>query len=119
MSGPSFRIAGIPVRVDLTFILMAFLLGLPALLIRESSDGLSPDLHTILTDLVFVNVAWSVLNLLPILPLDGGRVSAALWALGTRGEGRRQAHVLSIVVAGAGAAYALARGYPFGAVFAG
>src|SRR5919199_1626135 len=27
LSGPSFRVAGIPVRIDLTFLMMAFLLG--------------------------------------------------------------------------------------------
>jgi Zn-dependent protease len=95
------------------------LLGLPAWWLTRSATGLSPDARTILSDVVWVNVAWSVVNLLPVLPLDGGRVSAALWALGTRGEGRRQAHILSVVVAGAGAVYALAGGYPFGALFAG
>jgi Zn-dependent protease len=95
------------------------LLGLPALWLTRNTSGLSSATHTILTDVVFVNIAWSVVNLLPVLPLDGGRVSAALWALRTGGEGRRQAHVLSVVVAAAGGLFALAEGYPFGAIFAG
>ena len=95
------------------------LLGLPALWLSRTATDLSPTARTVLSDVVWVNIAWSVLNLLPVLPLDGGRVSAALWALGTGGEGRRQAHVLSVVVAGAGGAYAFAKGYPFGALFAG
>jgi Zn-dependent protease len=195
LSGPSFRVAGIPVRIDLTFLMMAFLLGwgartgglllawmvivtasvllhelghafafrrfgqepqillqglggltsgtgeplpprrdivvslagpltglvlvgLPAFLINRSTQELSSDARTILSDLVFVNVGWAVLNLLPILPLDGGRVSAALFSLRSA-DGARQAHMLSAVVAAAGALVAVRAGYPFGAVFAG
>lgn len=95
------------------------LLGFPALYLARSTEGLSPDTETILADLVFVNIAWSVLNLLPILPLDGGRVSAAALDIFTKGGGRRPAHVLSAVVAGAGGLFALSRGYLFGALFAG
>lgn len=95
------------------------LLGLPALLLARTSDGLSADTETVLADLVFVNIAWSVLNLLPVLPLDGGRVSAALLNMVTGGAGQRPAHVISAVVAGAGGLYAMSAGYLFGAVFAG
>lgn len=95
------------------------LLGLPALYLRQTAHNLSPNWHAVLSDVVFVNLAWSVLNLLPVLPLDGGRVSAALWSLGTKGQGMRQAHLLSAVVAGAGAAYAFASGYLFAALFGG
>ena len=95
------------------------LLGLPALLLARSSEGLSANSETILADMVFVNIAWSVLNLLPVLPLDGGRVSAALFKLFTGGGGQKQAHLLSAVVAGAGALYAASAGYFFGAMFGG
>ena len=195
LSGPSFRVAGIPVRIDLTFLLLAFLLGwgarsgglllawmaivtgsvllhelghafafrrygqepqillaglggltsgsgeplpprrdvvvslagpltglvlvgLPALAVGRTTEGLSPEASTILDDLVFVNIGWAVLNLLPILPLDGGRVSAALLSMRSP-EGERHAHVLSAVVAGAGTALAAAAGLPFAALFAG
>jgi Zn-dependent protease len=95
------------------------LLGLPALAIARSSENLSTTWETVLSDLVFVNLAWSVVNLLPILPLDGGRVSAALWSLRTGGAGERPAHILSAVVAGGAAVFALSGGYLFGALFAG
>jgi len=95
------------------------LLGAPALYLARSTEGLSPGSETILADLVFVNLAWSVLNLVPILPLDGGRVSAAVLNLLTGGDGMRPAHVLSAVVAAAGGLFALSRGYLFGALFAG
>jgi Zn-dependent protease len=50
-------------------------------------------------ELLYVNVVWGILNLLPMLPLDGGNVTVqALNAL-TGGKGERPARVISIVVA--------------------
>ena len=50
-------------------------------------------------NLLFVNFGWGVLNLLPMLPLDGGNVmTQALNAL-TGGRGERPARIVSIVVA--------------------
>ncbi len=56
------------------------LLGLPSLAawLIANSAGLQGELATailgVLSFLVFVNVGWSLMNLLPIFPLDGGRV---------------------------------------------
>jgi Zn-dependent protease len=47
----------------------------------------------------FVNVCWSALNLLPMLPLDGGNVMAQLLNPLTGGRGERPARIISIVVA--------------------
>ncbi|MEW6154130.1 MAG: hypothetical protein AB1673_09120 [Actinomycetota bacterium] len=95
------------------------LLGLPALWLGRSSEGLSTTEAALLTDVVWVNLAWSVLNLLPVLPLDGGRVSAALFSLATKGDGLRPAHLVSAVVAAAAGLFAYTQGYVFGALFAG
>ena len=97
------------------------LLGIPAYAVRAALDPLaSGDLTVwvILSDLVWVNLWWSLLNLLPILPLDGGLVARRLLlhTLGHRGE--RAALVLSIAVAGVGAAFALAAGFPFLVIYA-
>jgi Zn-dependent protease len=58
--------------------------------------------------LLYVNFGWGILNLLPMLPLDGGNVTVqALNAL-TKGKGERPARIVSVVVAGlalAAAAY--------------
>jgi Zn-dependent protease len=51
-------------------------------------------------DLVFINLMWGLLNLLPILPLDGGRVSEIAFRHFNRGDGTRRAHILSLLVAG-------------------
>ena len=42
------------------------------------------NLHIILIELRWVNIVWSILNLLPMLPLDGGRYYAGHHAENTR-----------------------------------
>lgn len=71
------------------------------------------------SDLVFVNLGWGVLNLAPILPLDGGAVMATL--LGARRDpGRaRLAAAISIGVAAVAALAALSVGWTFAALLAG
>lgn len=94
------------------------LIGLPALWLSRTVENLSPNAHTILSDVVFVNLAWSIVNLLPILPLDGGQVASALLSQRNAEKGWRQAHILSAAVAAAGGLFALTQGYVFGAVYA-
>ena len=55
--------------------------------------------------LVFINIAWSVLNLVPVLPLDGGQIvrEILVWFNPRRGEQR--AMLLSAVVGAVTAAY--------------
>jgi Zn-dependent protease len=57
--------------------------------------------------LLFVNFGWGVLNLLPILPLDGGHVAARLLDALTGGRGERWARLTSIVLAAAATVLAL------------
>jgi len=95
------------------------LVGLPALYLKSTAENLSPTWHTVLSDVVFVNLAWSIVNLLPILPLDGGNVAATLLSRRSGENGQRQAHILSAAVAAAAGLYALTLGYVFGAVYAG
>ncbi len=47
--------------------------------------------------LVYINFAWALLNLVPILPLDGGRIAQSLISIFGRREGLYEASVLSIV----------------------
>ena len=54
-----------------------------------------------------VCVFWGLVNLLPIYPLDGGQIVRELLLKFNPQEGIRQSLILSIVAAGAVAAYAM------------
>ena len=58
----------------------------------------SPEFEHVVADLLYINVAWSLFNLLPVLPLDGGNVAAAAFRAAGRGEA--PATILSLVVGG-------------------
>lgn len=86
------------------------LLGIPAMLIRDSDYGfeLQLDYFTsgrgfglwpVVYFAVYVNIWWSIANLLPIRPLDGGNVMTEL-------IGIQKARILSIAVGGAAAVWA-------------
>jgi Zn-dependent protease len=69
--------------------------------------GLGPDAFMaiplggfIYDELLYVNFGWGLLNLLPMLPLDGGNVAVHTLHALTGGKGERPARILSIVVAG-------------------
>jgi Zn-dependent protease len=57
--------------------------------------------------LIFVNLFWGILNLLPVFPLDGGQVSRELCEAKWRGRGLQVALKISVGVAAAVAAYSL------------
>ena len=76
------------------------LFGLPALWVSRTNSSLSADAELVLSQVIFINVGWAVLNLLPILPLDGGNVCASVLDVFTGGRGRKPAAVISIVLAG-------------------
>lgn len=50
--------------------------------------------------LEWINLYWGLVNLLPVLPLDGGRISEALCSRFYRGSGELLAAKISVVVAG-------------------
>jgi Zn-dependent protease len=66
----------------------------------ESNDNL----NLLLFYLLYVNTFWGLVNLLPILPLDGGRISQEVLQLANPRDGLQMSLWLSIFVAvGAGA----------------
>ena len=79
-----------------------FLLGIPAVLIERAWLAPTEVWDATLTYLIWVNVAWSFVNLLPVLPLDGGNVTKELLDAATDEHGEVPARVVSIVVAGGG-----------------
>src|SRR5262245_53509562 len=68
---------------------------------------LTPPVIIGMKQLLWINWAWPLLNLLPIWPLDGGKISRELLELFMPGRGTRTALGVSLVVAGAMAANAL------------
>jgi stage IV sporulation protein FB len=67
---------------------------------------------------VFVSLVWSVLNLLPILPLDGGQALAALLP-GTASQRRVRAAMVGVVVGGLVTVAAFRAGLTFAAILVG
>jgi stage IV sporulation protein FB len=64
--------------------------------------------NVILNDLLYVNIYWGLVNLLPIYPLDGGRVSRALFEHRDPNRGIRRSLLVSAIVAAAVAVLGLA-----------
>lgn len=54
-----------------------------------------------LSFLLYVNIFWSVLNLLPVVPLDGGRITEAFFS--NRRNGTDMTHKIGMVTGGAAA----------------
>jgi Zn-dependent protease len=65
--------------------------------------GLSPK-HELakaaMEQLLFVNIFWGVINLVPMLPLDGGNVMRSVLNGITKGRGEKASRIVSIVIAG-------------------
>ena len=94
------------------------LLGLPAILLDRSGVELSATWDMVVRIAIYVNVVWSVVNLLPVLPLDGGNVTASVLRRVMGPGGQQAAHKVSIAVAAAAALFAYRTGFVFGAMFA-
>lgn len=94
-----------------------------ALVLVLAHPEFSPDeatvLDTALADLVWVSLGWGVLNLVPIIPLDGGRVMESVLNLATGGRGTRPARYVSIAVGVTLAVVAARMGLLFAALFLG
>jgi stage IV sporulation protein FB len=124
LSGPG---AGFALYLLIMLIFSAFL-GLTAsehLSISQDLLGLLPsfdDLHSarmkfhsdiafeFYWDLIQINLLWSLFNLLPIWPLDGGQATQILLSLYDRASGPRWGHIISLLVAGGLAIMALTHG---------
>jgi membrane-associated protease RseP (regulator of RpoE activity) len=63
--------------------------------------------NVLLNDLLFVNIYWGLVNLLPIYPLDGGQAARALFEHHDPARGRRRSLIVSIAAAVVVAAFGL------------
>ncbi|HET7720064.1 MAG TPA: hypothetical protein VFK43_08870 [Acidimicrobiales bacterium] len=85
-------------------------LGLPFYLLHNAVDFDSRFLSVLVYDMYFVAFIWSLVNLAPVLPLDGGHVTQALF-------GRPAARRISVVAGLAVSIYLFQAGYDFGPFF--
>ncbi len=89
-----------------------------ALLAYGRGVGVGNDLgRQVLNTAIFTTLGWSVLNLLPILPLDGGQTLRELLP-GTPAKRAVRAAMVSVVVAVLAAVVAYRAGFVFGALLA-
>jgi len=96
-----------------------FLVGAAALVLARAVIPTDSELvEAVLVDLVFVNIAWGVFNLLPILPLDGGNIVAGFFEHTTGDTTQRKARIVSVVTAVAVGLVGLAYGQPYIALLA-
>lgn len=65
-----------------------------------SGTQLTPVVTQILWTLIGINVIWSTINLFPIWPLDGGQMSEVVLTRLSANNGKRWAHVISLLIAG-------------------
>lgn len=97
--GSQFRFEGSGLQADY---------ALPLLLLNvywAAPEQTLPDL--VVLHLLTVNIYWSLLNLLPIYPLDGGRVSRELFTMKNHSTGIELSLQLSIATAAVIVLYAL------------
>lgn len=59
----------------------------------------SPWVNAFVADLIWVNIGWGLVNLLPIFPLDGGQISRAVFISLNPIHGEQQSLTLSIAAA--------------------
>jgi Zn-dependent protease len=85
---------------------------------RFLGDGSSVMRARVVRDLLFCNFGWGILNLLPILPLDGGQVARRVLLAVRPKAAEKGALVLSVIAAGGWAAWAVASRWWFGVMYA-
>ena len=95
------------------------LIGLPMLWAESAGLIGDGDARVVLAQVLWITIGWSLLNLVPVLPLDGGAVAASVLELVMPGRGRRAATWLSVGVAAVAAVAAALYGLLFGVLLAG
>lgn len=97
------------------------LLGIPAWIALQAMPLLVFDNYVafrVLDDLRFINLVWALVNLLPMLPLDGGNILDAALELRNGGPRRQVARMVSVVTGVSFGIFAVAYwGSTFGLVF--
>jgi Zn-dependent protease len=96
----AIRAAGHQVLIDWNFRWI-----LPVLFEPFESDHL----NRLIIDLLFINIFWGLVNLLPVLPLDGGQIAREILGVFNPSDAVRQALWLSVIAAAVVAVLAFTR----------
>lgn len=78
---------------------------------------LTPVGWQIYSRMCYINFFWSLLNLLPIWPLDGGQIGGVVLTMINRRKGMSWAHVISLITAGLVAMFWFKQGAMFMGIF--
>lgn len=88
--------------------------GLPFGLMVSPAGIIGSEMFTVFLNLIlFVTVAYGILNLMPIYPLDGGQIARELFLLAMPRDGIRHSLILSMITAGAIAVLGVMQGSIF------
>ena len=66
--------------------------------------------------LLWINIYWGILNLVPVYPLDGGKISREICLAVNSREGLKASMIISLIASGCVALYAFKMGQPFLAI---
>jgi Zn-dependent protease len=69
-----------------------------AVLALNAQENVPERVRTALGFLLFINIAWSLLNLIPVLPLDGGQIAREIMVWFNPRRGEQWAMLLSAVI---------------------
>jgi Zn-dependent protease len=97
--------------------LMLGVISLIAYKALEGTQAISTPLAAFLNAMMFINFIWSVFNLVPVLPLDGGHISRELLCYLDERKAEARAQFISMISAGIVAVIAVMMGQPFAGVF--
>jgi Zn-dependent protease len=92
------------------------LLGL-AVWLAARGAALPPLARVAVRDALWINVIWSLINLLPVIPWDGGKLLDELAEIFTGAREPRWVGLVSLAVGAGGAWWAASNGMPFAALF--
>jgi Zn-dependent protease len=73
----------------------------------ERLANMSPYLYFFISNLLFINIMWGIINLVPVYPLDGGQILRAILERLMGTQGIMQTLMTAIILGGGIAAYAM------------
>jgi stage IV sporulation protein FB len=102
------------------FGLLALVLLFQATILPQATPATGPDLlRFTLRSLVWINLWWGLLNLLPVVPLDGGQVCRVVCHLLSPRRGHAWSHGIGAAAGGTAALALFVSGYMYAAVLFG